>query len=80
MIEAGFLDLQTDYNAVVGDAIPVPPTDWSSDNPTPADLATPFGRLWASVHAAVDPTTAGSVVFEMNTVATLLGFPQFIEQ
>jgi hypothetical protein len=48
--------------------------------PTAADLATPFGTLWASVHQAVDPTTQGSVVFEMNAVAVELGFPEFVEQ
>ncbi len=52
---------------------------WSSDMPTTADLATPFGMLWESVHQAVDPTTTGSVVFEMNMAATMLGFPQFVE-
>ena len=31
------------------------------------------------VHDAVDPTADGSVVFEMNDVATLLGFPEFVE-
>jgi hypothetical protein len=36
--------------------------------------------LWAAVHADVDPTKEGSVVFEMNGIATLLGFPEFVEQ
>jgi iron uptake system component EfeO len=80
MIEAGFAKLDADYTAVSGDAIPPTPPDWSSDMPTTADLATPFGTLWESVHEAVDPTTPGSVVYEMNAVATLLGFPQFVEQ
>jgi iron uptake system component EfeO len=79
MIEAGFGKLDADYGAISGDAIPATPSDWSSDNPTPADLQTPFGMLWESVHQAVDPTTSGSVVFEMNAIATLLGFPQFVE-
>jgi iron uptake system component EfeO len=78
-IEAGFGELNTDYSAIQGDAIPPVPAGWSSDAPTPTDLATPFGMLWESVHEAVDPTTDGSVVFEMNAVATLLGFPQFVE-
>ena len=48
--------------------------------PSAADLATPFGMLWQQVHEAVDPTRDGSVVFEMNAVAVLLGFPEFVER
>ena len=79
MIQSGFTDLTTLYAADPGDALPAVPDDWSSDMPTQADLATPFGTLWESVHEAVDPTTDGSVVFEMNQVAVMLGFPQFVE-
>jgi iron uptake system component EfeO len=78
-ITSGFQALSTLYDADPGDAIPPPPSTWSSDAPTAADQATPFGVLWSSVHAAVDPTRKGSVVDEMNDVATILGFPQFIE-
>ncbi len=67
------------YKGYTGDAVPQPPETWSSDAPTAADLATPFGKLWSSVHAAVDPTKPGSVVSDMNTVAKVLGFPQFVE-
>ena len=45
-----------------------------------ADLATPFGMLWQKVHDEVDPAREGSIVFEMNDVAILLGFPEFVEQ
>jgi len=62
------------------DALPAVPDDWSSDQPTPANLATPFGTLWKSVHESSDPNQDGSVVFEMNKVAKLLGFPQFVEE
>jgi iron uptake system component EfeO len=79
MIEAGFATLSTLYDNDPGDAIPTPPDDWSSDAPTTSDQQTPFGLLWEAVHAAVDPTTPGSVVYEMNDVATKLGFPQFVE-
>lgn len=63
------------YNTMTGDALPVPPVDWSSDQPTPANLATPFGTLWQIVHESVDPNSDGSLVFEMNHLAALLGFP-----
>ena len=60
------------------DALPPVPTTWSSDAPSTADLATPFGVLWQRVHAEVDPARPGSIVASMNEVALLLGFPEFI--
>jgi iron uptake system component EfeO len=79
MIEAKFADLDAVYSATSGDAIPVVPDDWHAETPTAANLATPFGMIWETVHADVDPTADGSVVFEMNKIATLLGFMQFVE-
>lgn len=73
----GFAKLDAVYGAYPGDAIPQPPATWSSANPTPADLQTPFGKLWTGVHDAVDSSKDGSIVDEMNDSATLLGFPQF---
>jgi iron uptake system component EfeO len=78
-IASGFDALRALYGGYTGDAVPAPPPTWSSDTPTQADLQTPFGKLWSSVQSAVDPNANGSVVFEMNDVATILGFPQFIE-
>jgi iron uptake system component EfeO len=78
-INAGFQRLTSLYAADPGDAVPQPPATWSSDKPSSVDLGTPFGKLWSSVHAEVDPTKPGSVVSEMNDVANLLGFPEFVE-
>src|SRR5262249_25638903 len=74
-IELRFTKLDQPYTAVDGPAIPQPPDSWS-DDPTPADLATPFGKLWSLVHSTVDPNTSTSVVGEMDAASTLLGFPQ----
>jgi iron uptake system component EfeO len=74
-----FGDLTSLYEVTTGDALPAVPETWSSDRPTPADLATPFGKLWSQVQVATDPNLEGSIVFEMNDVARLLGFPQFVE-
>jgi iron uptake system component EfeO len=79
-IEAGFAELGQLYAALPGDALPPVPDGWSSDQTTPADLATAFGNLWQTVHRDVDPARSGSVVFAMNQVATMLGFPEFIEE
>jgi iron uptake system component EfeO len=80
-VEAGFSTLNTLYNSApyAGVALPTPPADWSDDNPSQADLATPFGALYAAVQAAVAPMTSGSVVFEMNAEAVLCGIPPFME-
>jgi len=79
MVEAGFAHLDTLYSVDPGDSLPPVPDDWSNDSPSAANLATPFGVLWEGVHEAVDPTTDGSVVFEMNELAVVLGFPEFAE-
>jgi hypothetical protein len=78
-ITAGFGTLSTLYASptYATPAFPQPPSDWSEANPTAADLATPFGQLYEAVVGATDPTKSGSVVFEMNAAATLLGLPPF---
>jgi iron uptake system component EfeO len=80
MIQARFTALASLYAAAPGDALPAVPADWSNDAPTAANLATAFGTLWDTVHKAVDPSADGSVVFEMNEIAAVLGFPQFVAE
>jgi hypothetical protein len=65
------------YGLVDGDAFPLPPATWSSENPSPADLATPFGQLYQSVDDAADPNNEASVVNQMNLAADALGFGIF---
>ncbi len=79
MIQGRFTSLAAAYAVTPGDEIPVVPADWSNDAPTAGNLTTPFGMLWKTVHDEVNPTTDGSVVFEMNEIAVLLGFPEFAE-
>ena len=74
-IRAGFDKLNQAYSATGSPSIPQPPATWS-DNPSAADLATPFGVLYTTVRAAVDPNGATSVVNGMDTASNLLGFPQ----
>ncbi len=76
-IQSGFSDLASIYALIGGDAFPAVPTTWSSESPSASDLATPFGTLYTGVHHAVDANTDGSIVFEMNAAATVLGFPTF---
>lgn len=73
-IMTGFEALDALYSAVTGDAIPETPADFSAENPTAENLATPFGQLYVGVRDAVDPDRPGSVVYELNAAAVLLGF------
>jgi iron uptake system component EfeO len=79
-INAAFDELDEVYGTVDGDAIPAPPATWSSEEPSSADLKTPFGKLYTAVFTAVDPNEKGSAVDGMNEAAKLLGFEEFVEE
>jgi iron uptake system component EfeO len=79
-ITANFETLRTLYDRYPGDAIPAPPATWSSENPSPQDLETDFGRLFTAVLQAVDRARAGSIVDQMNQAAKVMGFPEFTEK
>lgn len=73
-IRTRFDTLATVYASPATDSLPAVPPGWSSDAPTPDNLATPFGHMWQQIHESVDPNLKGSVVFTMNQIASLLGF------
>ncbi len=73
----GFAELDAAYQKIPGDAFPLPPATWSSEDPSAADLATPFGELYSTVFLAVDPNSEASIVSQMNRAAKLLGFGIF---
>jgi hypothetical protein len=73
-----FARLEAAYGQVPGDALPAPPESWSSVAPRPADLATPFGTLFAIVKREVEPTAPGSLVHALGEVATILALPTAI--
>jgi len=77
-LQGKFDELATLYAATTSDSLPAAPDGWSSDHPTADALATPFGALWQSVQESVDPSSNNSVVSQMNHIATLLGFPEFV--
>jgi iron uptake system component EfeO len=79
-IETKLAALASLYDMTSGDALPPVPSTWSSDAPSAADLASPFGQLWSKVHEASDPLREGSIVAHMNEIAKLLGFPEFVEE
>jgi len=73
-ILSGFTALDAAYAAVSGEAIPEPPATWSAENPSAADLATPFGKLYVSVTSQVDRAKTESVVAKLDAAGALLGF------
>ncbi|MFT3768528.1 MAG: imelysin family protein [Minicystis sp.] len=73
-IKAGFDALDVAYAEVEGASIPEPPATWSAEKPSETDSKTPFGRLYTSVNAAVDPANPESAVAQMNAAAEVLGF------
>lgn len=75
MLRGRFIELEQLYGA--SDVIPAAPEDWRADEPTPANLETPFGTLWKTVRESTDPSRGGSVVYEMKHIATLLGLRAF---
>jgi iron uptake system component EfeO len=79
-ITSGLGTLDSLYGMVSGDAIPAPPATWSAEDPSAADLQTPFGTLYVGIHDAVSPTKAGSLVNHMNDGANLLGIPGFTQE
>ncbi len=74
-ILAGLASLDAAYKSVNGEAIPEPPATWSAENPSAADLATPFGKLYSSVLKQSDPANTDSVVSKLDAAGLLLGFP-----
>jgi iron uptake system component EfeO len=73
-IQTKFTSLKRAYSSPDSDSLPQAPDGWSSENPTPDALRTPFGSLWLQIHEVVDPNRPESVVSEMNRISALLGF------
>ena len=71
----GLAALDAAYKTVPGDAVPEPPATWSAENPSAADLQTPFGKLYTAVFAQSDATKKDSVVTKLDEAGVLLGFP-----
>jgi iron uptake system component EfeO len=76
--ESAFSMLEEVYSRFPGDALPVPPDTWSSENPSEADLSSDFGQLYSAVQTAVNPNQPGSAVDSMNRTAEVLGFANLI--
>ena len=73
-ITDGIANLDAAYTKVSGEGIPAPPATWSAENPSAADLQTPFGQLYTTVRGGVDPENKDSIVSQLKDAGTLLGF------
>jgi iron uptake system component EfeO len=74
-ITAGFLRINTAYAETPGRKLPPVPASWSSVNPSAADLATPFGKLYTLLKQESDAAAAGTVVNDMGKAAEAMGIP-----
>jgi iron uptake system component EfeO len=70
-VQDQFSSLKNAYAVTPGESLPAAPPGWDPSNST---QDSDFSRLWQQVHNSVDPDSQGSVVFEMNRIAELLGF------
>ncbi len=73
-IVTGLARVKAGFSVVTGDALPTPPSTWSSVNPSAADRQTPFGKLYALVETET-ATTGTSLVASMGKAADALGIP-----
>lgn len=75
-VMAGFERLKQSYDAVLGDAIPRPPSAWSSMSPNPDHFSTAFGRLFVVVREETDDKRSRSLSGSLMRVADALGLPK----
>jgi iron uptake system component EfeO len=75
-IQAGFARVTALYATVSGDALPPVPAGFMPDAPTAAQLATPYGVIFAGLSMDSDPTNQASLVSKMSAAADLLGIAQ----
>jgi iron uptake system component EfeO len=76
-ISSGFKTITAAYTAVDGPALPAVPDGFDPDNPSDADLKTPYGKLWKLLHTETDLNTDGSLVSKMSSAADAMGIPEF---
>lgn len=71
-ITAGLAKVKSAYDAISGESIPTPPATWSAANPSEADRATDFGKLYTLVENET-ATTGDALVANMLKAADALG-------
>ncbi len=67
-ITSGIRTLENLYAGVAGSAMPPVPATWNAASPSPADLATDYGRLYQGIVQTAQPTAS-----RMSAASTMLG-------
>lgn len=75
---AGFERMRVAYDALPGDALPRPPTGWSSLEPRPEHATTPFGKLFLLVRHETDDADPTSLSGSLMAVADALALPKAV--
>ena len=75
---AGYERLRVAFDALPGDALPRPPAGWSSLDPRPEQLATPFGELFSIVRRETDDADPRSLAGTLMAVADALSLPRAV--
>ena len=78
-IMAGFGRVEGLYQGVTGDALPPVPDGFDPTAPTAAQLATPYGVIFAGLSAESEPDDPNSLVAKMAAAADLIGIPELPE-
>jgi iron uptake system component EfeO len=69
-IKAGFAKIGKAYSDIEGAAIPSVPEDFDTEEPSEADLATPYGKLYKLLTAETDIEADDSLIRVMRDAAT----------
>lgn len=77
-VQAAFERLRVSYDGVAGAAIPRPPQGWSSLQPRPEHLTTPFGQLFQVVSRETDEAQPRSLSAGLMSVADALALPKAV--
>jgi iron uptake system component EfeO len=74
-IDDGLDEVGDAYEEVDGVALPEVPEGFNPDDPSEADLASPYGKLWSLLNEVTDPNEDDSLVSRMGAAATEMGIP-----
>jgi iron uptake system component EfeO len=78
-VRDGFAEIEATYDAIDGAAIPEVPDGFNPDDPSDADLETPYGELYVLLTEQADPGSATSLVSAMLEAADAMGIPELPE-
>ncbi len=72
-LREGLLRLEQAYREIEGEGLPPAPDGFDPDQPTEAQLATPYGRLFALLAAESDPEREGSLSAQLRETGLAMG-------